>query len=32
MKRVIIDANILVDYALGREYADSAEQFLIGLD
>ena len=26
MKRVFLDTNILVDYALGREYGDDAEQ------
>ena len=25
MKRVFLDTNILVDYALGREHADDAE-------
>ena len=28
MKHVFIDTNILVDYALGREHADDAEQLL----
>ena len=28
MKRVFLDTNILVDYALGREYGDDAEQLL----
>ena len=28
MKRVFLDTNILVDYALGREHADDAEQLL----
>ena len=28
MKRVFLDTNILVDYALGREFGDDAEQLL----
>ena len=33
MKRVFLDTNILVDYALGREHGDDAEQLLQrGLD
>jgi len=28
MKRVFLDTNILVDYALGREHGDDAEQLL----
>jgi predicted nucleic acid-binding protein len=33
MKRVFLDTNILVDYALGREHSDDAEQVLQrGLD
>lgn len=28
MKRVFLDTNILVDYALGREHGDDAEQML----
>ena len=28
MKRVFIDTNILVDFALGREHGDDAEQLL----
>ena len=28
MKRVFLDTNILVDFALGREYGDDAEQLL----
>ena len=28
MKRVFLDTNILVDYVLGREHGDDAEQLL----
>ena len=28
MKRVFLDTNILIDYALGREHSDDAEQLL----
>lgn len=28
MKHVFLDTNILVDYALGREHCDDAEQLL----
>ena len=28
MRRVFLDTNILVDYALGREFGDDAEQLL----
>lgn len=28
MKRVFLDTNILIDYALGREHGDDAEQLL----
>jgi predicted nucleic acid-binding protein len=28
MKRVFLDTNILLDYALGREHSDDAEQLL----
>lgn len=28
MKNVFLDTNILIDYALGREHADDAEQLL----
>jgi len=28
MKRVFLDTNIMLDYALGREHADDAEQLL----
>ena len=28
MKRIFLDTNILVDYALGREHGDDAEQLL----
>ena len=28
MKRIFLDTNVLVDYALGREHGDDAEQLL----
>lgn len=31
MKRVFLDTNILVDYVLGREHGDDAEQLFIAV-